>query len=70
MKNNKQLSILRKAITDNLELVAEVTLVYLFGSQVDGDVGPLSDYDFAVLVDRPDSGSYVRSRLASELTCF
>jgi predicted nucleotidyltransferase len=64
----KHLAILRQAITDNLEHVPEVTLVYLFGSQVEGDVGPLSDYDFAVLVGKPELGPYVRSRLAFELS--
>ncbi|KKT73169.1 MAG: Nucleotidyltransferase [Candidatus Nomurabacteria bacterium GW2011_GWA1_46_11] len=29
-----------------------ISLVYLFGSQATGDVGPSSDYDFAVLFDR------------------
>lgn len=67
MISNKNLEILRKAIIDNLEHVPEVTLVYLFGSQVEGHVGPLSDYDLGVLVDRPESGPYVRSRLAFEL---
>jgi len=67
MKSNKNLEILRQAILDNLAHVPEVALVYLFGSQVEGHVGPLSDYDLAVLVDRPESGPDVRSRLAFEL---
>lgn len=28
-----------------------IAAIYLFGSQARGDVGPLSDYDFAVLFD-------------------
>ena len=32
----------------------EIRLVYLFGSRVRGDVGPLSDYDFAVYFENAD----------------
>ena len=32
----------------------EIGLVYLFGSRVRGDVGPLSDYDFAVYFENAD----------------
>ena len=32
----------------------EIRLVYLFGSRVRGDVGPLSDYDFAVYLENAD----------------
>jgi uncharacterized protein len=42
-------------ITQNLPGILlnfpEISLVYLFGSQVTGQVGPMSDYDLAVLVD-------------------
>ena len=31
--------------------VPEIQLVYLFGSQVTGNTGPASDYDFGVLLD-------------------
>ncbi len=34
-----------------------VALVYLFGSQATGEVGPMSDYDFAVLFDQSVSSS-------------
>lgn len=33
----------------------EVKLVYLFGSQAAGKIGPLSDYDFALYLDEKDS---------------
>jgi len=33
---------------------SEIGLVYLFGSRVRGDVGPLSDYDFAVYLENAD----------------
>ncbi len=32
----------------------EIKLVYLFGSQVKGDAGPLSDYDIAFYADEQD----------------
>lgn len=32
----------------------EIKLVYLFGSQVSGKIGPLSDYDFAIYCDIRD----------------
>jgi predicted nucleotidyltransferase len=44
-----------------------VCLVYLFGSQVEGRLGPMSDYDLAVLVDRAIDGRRVQARLAHEL---
>jgi predicted nucleotidyltransferase len=31
--------------------IPQVCLAYLFGSQVSGNTGPLSDYDFGVLLD-------------------
>lgn len=34
---------------------SEIKLAYLFGSQVTGDTGALSDYDFAFYVDEKDS---------------
>jgi predicted nucleotidyltransferase len=44
-----------------------VCLVYLFGSQVEGNLGPMSDYDLALLVDRAVDGHRIRARLAHEL---
>jgi predicted nucleotidyltransferase len=67
MQNHKNIEILRTTISDILQYVPEITLVYLFGSQADGHVGPLSDYDLGVLVDELESGPYIRSRLAFEL---
>lgn len=40
-----------KNIIPIFEKYPQVKLVYLFGSQATGDVGPLSDYDFAVYLD-------------------
>lgn len=44
-----------------------VCLVYLFGSRVRGNLGPMNDYDLAVLVDRAVDGRRVQTRLAHEL---
>ena len=33
---------------------SQIKLVYLFGSQVNGTAGPLSDYDFAFYIDEKD----------------
>jgi predicted nucleotidyltransferase len=45
----------------------EVKLVYLFGSQADDRRGPLSDYDFGLLVDESSGIPGLRARLAHEL---
>jgi len=42
---------LKKVLSDVLVDIAGVKLVYLFGSRVEGFVGPRSDYDFGVLTD-------------------
>lgn len=46
-----------------------VKLVYLFGSQATGDIGPLSDYDFAMYADTKDiKKSYsIGNRLKSHI---
>jgi predicted nucleotidyltransferase len=36
------------------KLFPEIKLVYLFGSQVSGKKGPLSDYDFALYLDEKE----------------
>jgi predicted nucleotidyltransferase len=43
---------LARLLADAPDLRAEICLVYLFGSQVNGPTGPLSDYDLGVLVRR------------------
>lgn len=45
----------------------EVKVVYLFGSHVEGPTGPLSDYDFGVLVEDAQDIPMLRARLAHEL---
>ena len=54
-------------IREAVEAIPEIQLAYLFGSQVTGEVGPLSDYDIAVLLDHTADGPAVRSQLAHEI---
>jgi predicted nucleotidyltransferase len=59
-------------LKDRLSTVVErqdgARLVYLFGSQVAGDTGPMSDYDFAVLADLSVDGRRLQATLAHELS--
>jgi predicted nucleotidyltransferase len=59
----------REKLKDILAPVPEVGLVYLFGSRVDGTVGPLSDYDLGVLVERGQDTPESQARLRAELAC-
>jgi predicted nucleotidyltransferase len=43
---------LQEAVRESLADLPNVNLVYLFGSRVDGWVGPLSDYDLGVVLNR------------------
>ena len=45
----------------------EISLVYLFGSQVTGKVGPMSDYDLAILLDHPADGEQTRAGFSHAL---
>jgi len=44
-----------------------VSLVYLFGSQMEGRTGPLSDYDVGVLLERRLDTPDLRARLTHEV---
>lgn len=44
-----------KNIKSIFSLHPEIKLVYLFGSRAQDKAGPLSDYDFAIYLDEPDS---------------
>lgn len=44
-----------KKVIPIFEKYPEVKLAYLFGSRATGNIGPLSDYDFAVYLDEKDS---------------
>jgi predicted nucleotidyltransferase len=67
MKANTQKERLRKVLTDILDDMPEINLVYLFGSQVEESAGPISDYDLGVLIERNQNGPQVRSQLSIEL---
>jgi predicted nucleotidyltransferase len=45
----------------------EIQLVYLFGSQVTGNIGPVSDYDFGVLLNGTAAWPQVRAELGHRL---
>ncbi len=47
--------------------IPEISLVYVFGSQIEGDVGPLSDYDLGVLLDNTASWPQIRAQLGHKL---
>lgn len=57
----------QQKISELLAGIPGVILAYLFGSQVEGAIGPLSDYDVAILVDQVRDITALRSRLAHEL---
>jgi predicted nucleotidyltransferase len=58
---------LGKKLPDILSDLPEISLIYLFGSQVTRYLGPMSDYDLGVLIDRAADAGQIRARLAHEL---
>lgn len=54
-----------ESLRDYFARVEQVSLAYLFGSRVSGEVGPLSDYDFGVLAAGPSVE--LRYRLGHDL---
>jgi len=50
MMNEKEI----RKLFDIFGQYPEIKLVYLFGSRVMGEVGPISDYDFAIYLDTRD----------------
>ena len=62
-----EVQVLQDKLSTILPSLEGVCLVYLFGSQVEGNLGPLSDHDLGVLVDRAVDGRRVQARLAHEL---
>jgi predicted nucleotidyltransferase len=58
---------LRDKLPDMLSNLKEVSLVYLFGSRVEGRLGPMSDYDLGVLIDRTAHEAQVHARLTHKL---
>jgi len=55
---------LRRVISKHPNII----LAYLFGSQVQGDIGPLSDIDIALLLDHADETGMIRSNLRASMT--
>ncbi len=47
---------IKEKLSDLFNLSPKAGLVYFFGSRVKNDAGPMSDYDFAVYLNEPDSG--------------
>jgi predicted nucleotidyltransferase len=45
---------IKEKLNKVFHIYPQIKLVYLFGSQANGEVGPLSDYDFAVYFDEKD----------------
>jgi uncharacterized protein len=46
--------LLVEKLPDLLKEFPEISLVYLFGSQLTGETGPMSDYDLAIVEDSED----------------
>lgn len=68
MKGKLHKETLKSLLADSLYEMPGISLVYLFGSRLHDNIGPLSDYDLGVLVDRVESGRHIRSRLFHELS--
>ena len=58
---------LREELSDILSDLQGISLVYLFGSRVQGRLGPMSDYDLGVLIDRALDERQIHARLTLEL---
>jgi predicted nucleotidyltransferase len=63
---------MNKSVYRIFESHPEVKLVYLFGSTVRGNRGPMSDYDFAIFLDKKDKKEIARIQfqLMDELSRF
>jgi len=59
---------LKEKLSAILRRQTGVHLVYLFGSQAEGQTGPMSDLDFAVLVASAVDGRRLQAVLAHELS--
>ncbi|NPV87173.1 MAG: nucleotidyltransferase domain-containing protein [Anaerolineae bacterium] len=62
------LQILSENLDALLKDLPAIGLVYLFGSQVGGFTGPMSDYDFGILVDSTADEEQVRAQFAHRLS--
>jgi predicted nucleotidyltransferase len=61
-------ALLRDRVSGIFERQGAVRVAYLFGSQATGDTGPMSDYDFAVLIQSPAEWLPLQAALAHALT--
>ena len=52
-----------KKLSNIFKLFPEIKLVYFFGSRASWKIGPLSDYDFAVLLDEKDAQKRFKTRI-------
>lgn len=59
----RQQSKLLKKVRPIFAAEKNVKLAYLFGSRVSGDIGPLSDYDFAVYFEQTDKKKIFNAKL-------
>jgi uncharacterized protein len=59
---------LQRLIETIVSAQAQVRLVYLFGSQAGGEIGPLSDLDLGVLLARDAPAARIRAQLAHLLS--
>jgi len=67
MKEDSQKGKLRKFFLEIRNDMPGINLVYLFGSQVEGNTGPMSDFDHGVFLERNQDGPQIRFRLSIEL---
>ncbi len=61
------IQLLRDKLPDILVGLNKISLVYLFGSRIEGCLGPMSDYDLGVLIDRGADAGQIHARLTHEL---
>lgn len=67
MKHHISIEKLRTIFTDLVMGSPEIQLVYLFGSRIEKNFGPLSDYDFGVFCDTIADKPELRDRLFHRL---
>ena len=60
--------LLREKVSELFRGHPAVRLAYLFGSQVTGDTGPMSDYDVAVLIEDSADGPVLQAMLMDDLS--
>ena len=58
---------IKELIHDVIAKHPNIILAYLFGTQVQGEIGPLSDIDIALLLDDADETGMIRSNLRASL---